>query len=64
MGQSAAINDPLQTARAGDTIPLPPFEWRKYLEGQRVMLRMWLADVERMLGYNPKRCPHCGQELK
>ena len=38
------------------------FDARKYLEAQRVMLRMWLADVERMLGYNPKRCPQCGHE--
>jgi hypothetical protein len=59
------LNQPLTPRAANDTMPpISPFDWKKYLEGQRIMLRMWLNDVERMLGYNPKRCPHCGNELK
>ncbi len=57
------------TPRAASAIIAPtpepmPQVLRAYLELRYKTLRMELVDVMRMLGYNQKRCPHCGHELK
>lgn len=44
-----------------DTIPT----WfLKYLESEARALQMQLNDIARMLGKNPKRCEHCGGEIR
>jgi hypothetical protein len=53
-------------------IPLKPIEQRAiieemfkgYLDTRYRALKMELNDVMRLLGRNPKRCPHCGGELE
>jgi hypothetical protein len=57
----------LTPARASSIIPasepLPAF-FRLYLEARYNSLMREVNEVMRMLGKNPKRCPHCHEELK
>ncbi len=44
--------------------PPPYFDWHKFAEMQVQVLQTQLNYWRAQLGYNPKRCPHCGEVLK
>lgn len=41
-----------------------PAWFRLYLENRYMTLMNEVNELRRLLGRNPKRCPHCGGELK
>jgi hypothetical protein len=52
---------PLTPRAASDTIA---FNWRTFLEMRLRVLQTELNWIREQLGYNPKRCPHCGELIK
>ena len=53
------------TARAPSPImSLPAFDLKAYAEMQLLVLTTQINYWRKQLGQNPKRCPHCGGELK
>lgn len=57
---------PLQTANQGAILPPSemPAWFRTFLESHYIALMQEVNSTLRQLGRNPKRCPHCGGELK
>jgi hypothetical protein len=58
------INQPLTPARCNDTMPPTLFDIKAYAEMQLLVLTTQINYWRKQLGMNPKRCPHCGGDLK